>query len=239
MDIERGIFYTLGYNDSSQIVSLIGFDKEGKLTCNWPLPFVTSAFVGVGEAVDVDSTNGEVFCMGLKVRCWRAQSRRCACLRALMAPRRAPPRLTPACFFFFFFSFLSLWQADGKHHLYRVNPRTGALRYAPGPRLVRGRAALLLTTCPGLYFLPAAVTSPSAAMSTSSAAPTPLTLPTTRFVLGRAREKKGGRRDKEQGHGAHTSQVQGPPCRIATYTPGLAAVRPEQVGRHFDRLFRL
>ena len=103
MDIERGIFYTLGYNDSSQIVSLIGFDKEGKLTCNWPLPFVTSAFVGVGEAVDVDSTNGEVFCMGLKVRCWRAQSRRCACLRALMAPRRAPPRLTPACFFFFFF----------------------------------------------------------------------------------------------------------------------------------------
>lgn len=68
MDIERGIFYTMGYNDSTQIVSLIGFDRNGKLVCNWPLPFVTSAFVGVGEAVDVDSTNGEVFCMGLKVR---------------------------------------------------------------------------------------------------------------------------------------------------------------------------
>jgi hypothetical protein len=68
VDIERGIFYTMGYNDTTQIVSLIGFDRKGKLVCNWPLPFVTSAFVGVGEAVDVDSTNGEVFCMGLKVR---------------------------------------------------------------------------------------------------------------------------------------------------------------------------
>lgn len=84
IDTERGIFYMMGFNDSTNDVNLLGFDTNGTLKYNILLPFISSEFVGVGEAVDVDTTNGEVFCMGLK--------------------------------------------ADGKHHLYRVNPRTGVLK---------------------------------------------------------------------------------------------------------------
>eukprot|EP00055_Hartaetosiga_balthica_P017281 m.114654 g.114654 ORF g.114654 m.114654 type:complete len:334 (+) comp9281_c5_seq2:79-1080(+) len=66
LDVQRGIFYTIGYNDSSMINELLGVSvKDGTIVSRVHLPYITSGFVGVGEAVDVDPTNGEVFTVGL------------------------------------------------------------------------------------------------------------------------------------------------------------------------------
>ncbi|EGD73469.1 hypothetical protein PTSG_05174 [Salpingoeca rosetta] len=86
MDTLRGIYYMLGFNLTNQEIDLIGIDVvKGTIANKVKLPFVSSALIGVGEAVDVDESNGEVFCLGL--------------------------------------------QADNKHHLFRVNPRTGATKH--------------------------------------------------------------------------------------------------------------
>ena len=75
-----------GCLSGGQEIDLIGIDVvNGKVENRVKLPFVSSAFIGVGEAVDVDESNGEVFCVGL--------------------------------------------QADQKHHLFRINPRTGESKH--------------------------------------------------------------------------------------------------------------
>eukprot|EP00049_Salpingoeca_infusionum_P017552 m.353416 g.353416 ORF g.353416 m.353416 type:complete len:326 (-) comp16763_c0_seq1:374-1351(-) len=86
LDTERGIYYIIGYNFTTSAVNLLGLNvADGSVAVDMALPFVSSAFIGVGEAVDIDPTNGELFIVGLK--------------------------------------------SDNKHHLYRINPRTGSMKY--------------------------------------------------------------------------------------------------------------
>jgi hypothetical protein len=65
IDRGNGIFYIIGLNESSRQVQLMGFDTvHGDLTVNVPLPFDDLAFVGLGQAVDVDPNTGDVIAIG-------------------------------------------------------------------------------------------------------------------------------------------------------------------------------
>eukprot|EP01129_Flabellula_baltica_P016409 TRINITY_DN8729_c0_g1_i1.p1 TRINITY_DN8729_c0_g1~~TRINITY_DN8729_c0_g1_i1.p1 ORF type:complete len:313 (+),score=51.61 TRINITY_DN8729_c0_g1_i1:14-952(+) len=65
VDDKHGLFYTIGYNTSTQDESLIGLSlKTGRVEVEVKLPFATEGFVGVGETVDVDPETGDVFVSG-------------------------------------------------------------------------------------------------------------------------------------------------------------------------------
>jgi len=65
IDSVNGIYYLIGFNSTSAVISLIGVDLQtAKIRYNIILPFVSSAFVGVGETCDVDPSTGDVFVTG-------------------------------------------------------------------------------------------------------------------------------------------------------------------------------
>ena len=68
IDSKRGRYYTAGLNASDPQkpqVNLCVWDlKSGAIVDHVPLPFESSVFVGVGEALDVDPNDGTIIVMG-------------------------------------------------------------------------------------------------------------------------------------------------------------------------------
>jgi hypothetical protein len=65
MDSAHGIAYVLGYNNSDRKPNLVGMDiKSGKVAVDIELPFTETGLVGVGQAIDVDPTTGDIIAMG-------------------------------------------------------------------------------------------------------------------------------------------------------------------------------
>ena len=65
LDRENGIYYVVGYNDTSRKPNLVGWDtKTGKESLNLDLPFTELPFVGFGQGIDVDQTSGDIIVIG-------------------------------------------------------------------------------------------------------------------------------------------------------------------------------
>jgi hypothetical protein len=65
MDSAHGIAYVLGYNNSDRKPNLVGMDiKSGKVAVDIELPFTEPGNVGLGQAIDVDPTTGDIIALG-------------------------------------------------------------------------------------------------------------------------------------------------------------------------------
>jgi hypothetical protein len=65
MDSAHGIAYVIGYNRTDRKPNLVGLDtKSGKVAVDLELPFAEAGMVGVGQAIDVDPTTGDVIAIG-------------------------------------------------------------------------------------------------------------------------------------------------------------------------------
>jgi len=65
IDASRKTYFLIGYNQSSTKANLVGLSlTTGAVTTDILLPFAESAFVGVGQTIDVDPTDGNVFVGG-------------------------------------------------------------------------------------------------------------------------------------------------------------------------------
>ena len=65
MDHARGIAYIVGFNQSSAKPNLVGIDvATNAVLVDVELPFTEVAFVGIGQAIDVDPASGDVLLLG-------------------------------------------------------------------------------------------------------------------------------------------------------------------------------
>jgi hypothetical protein len=65
MDAAHGIAYVIGYNLTDHKPNLVGIDtKSGKVAVDLELPFGEAGLVGIGQALDVDPTTGDVIAIG-------------------------------------------------------------------------------------------------------------------------------------------------------------------------------
>jgi len=66
VDKTKGLYYFIGYDVTKQASELTGVSlKTGEIAYNYPLPFVGTGFVGVGQYVAVDPKSGQVIVIGL------------------------------------------------------------------------------------------------------------------------------------------------------------------------------
>jgi hypothetical protein len=64
-DMAHGIAYVVGYNLTDHKPHLVGLDtKSGKVAVELALPFTEAGQVGLGQAIDVDPTTGDVIAIG-------------------------------------------------------------------------------------------------------------------------------------------------------------------------------
>ncbi|KAA0158566.1 hypothetical protein FNF27_08359 [Cafeteria roenbergensis] len=65
VDSATGTYFLLGFNSSSTRANLVGINiASGMVTTDIAMPFAESAFVGVGQSIDVDPTDGNIFAGG-------------------------------------------------------------------------------------------------------------------------------------------------------------------------------
>eukprot|EP00042_Codosiga_hollandica_P048900 m.557843 g.557843 ORF g.557843 m.557843 type:complete len:331 (-) comp57762_c0_seq1:132-1124(-) len=64
-DVQRGVFYIIGTNFTTETIALIGLSAaNGSVLTSINLPFLLEAFVDVGQYVDADPVSGDVFVVG-------------------------------------------------------------------------------------------------------------------------------------------------------------------------------
>ena len=67
IDAKRGRYYTMGVDTTNQtntVVMVVWNLADGKISKKVALPFAGEPFVGIGEAIDVDPTDGTIIVMG-------------------------------------------------------------------------------------------------------------------------------------------------------------------------------